>query len=456
MSAITVLGILIIAAAAGLWRQELPIFIAITLWIGIPTIASQEVTHLSSGFHPSSIIIVATFIMQMLSGKLTPVWYGHLTGLVAAGSFVVADAYLDTAFSAGRKVLLSAAVVNQILAPFLLFLLICFYCGQHSNGLARLRNLLLVIATAEAVYSVPQGTQIKGGNASSIPFASSYAKQYWFPALDRALGTTDHPLVLGLLLASCIPLVASLQSSLLQVGISVTLLFGVISASDRAASIVATLAIAYVLVRAGGSTIVRLTRLAVASTFLGVVLVLPVGQSILRRLNSIGSTDPSTQLRVDAYGYFFDHWTGNIFTGGGVGSTSNLGSTGVLGSSFENPVLINVFEIGLIATLVLTASQIYVLWRGHQYTATVGVSAAAILCLVVSVPFNSTTSASACSPILWTFLGLAYSGALGGSDGRTPSTSESFGGRSGQAFAKELPSPLPRRRALLGSPGRSG
>jgi hypothetical protein len=391
--------------AAGLRYVYIPILASVTLWILVPSVAAQSLTHLHWGYHPSSLIVITAFLLRSLTGRLGT---RNMSGRVRLSLFilglVVALAVLQTIAQGGGR--LSVPLVNDMLAPMLLFVLIVGAATEKSAIAYYLKITILCLACLEAGYGILQRGVIRGGGAGSIPFASSYSSQYWFVYLDRPLGTLDHPLVLGMLLASSIPLTVMITRPVLQYPIALLLFLGTLAASARVAIIFAIIALPYLIFRPAPGWIARawvaipmgLGIIAISQSSLGV--------SAKDRLYSFGESDNSTYFRLQAYSYFFRHWSEHIFTGGGVGSASMLGENGILGSSLENPMLIDVFELGLVCTLLFLVPQISAIVSGREGRRTGGVVIAAIGCFGISLTFNSTTVPSAAAPLLWTLLAL--------------------------------------------------
>jgi hypothetical protein len=391
--------------AVGLRYVYVPILASLTLWILVPSIAAQSLTHLHGGYHPSSFIVISAFLLRSLAGRLGTRNIGGRTrfSLLILG-IAVALAEAQTVTQGGGRV--SVALVNDILAPVLLFVIIVGAATDKSAIAHYIKAAILSLACLESAYSIIQRGIIRGGDAGSIPFASSYSSQYWFVYLDRPLGTLDHPLVLGLLLASSIPLAAMIKSRVLQYPIALLLLVGTVAANARVAIVFAITAVAYLILRPEPKWISK----AWVSIPMGIGIVAisqsSLGISAKERLYSFGASDNSTYFRIQAYSYFAHHWSEHLFTGGGVGSASSLGENGILGSSFENPVLTNVFDLGALCTLLFLIPQISALAGGGEGRRSAGVVMAAIGCFAISLTFNSTTVPSAAAPVLWTLLAL--------------------------------------------------
>jgi hypothetical protein len=404
----THLGILLAIVALGVigvHHVYVPILASVTLWILVPSVAAQSLTHLHGGYHPSSLIVIIAFLSRSLTGRLGT---RNINNRVRVSflilGLVVALAIAQTIAQGGGRV--SVPLINDLLAPVLLFVLIVGAANEKSEIAHYLKATILGLACLEAGYSILQRDVIRGGDAGNIPFASSYSSQYWFVYLDRPVGTLDHPLVLGMVLASSIPLAVMIKRPVLQYPIALLLFAGTLASSARAAIIFAIVAVAYL--------ILRPTQRWIAKAWIAIpvgLVIIAISQSSLgtsakERLYSFGESDNSTYLRVQAYSYFLRHWSEHIFLGGGVGSASLLGENGILGSSLENPMLIDVFDLGVLCTLLLLIPQISatVSRRGGRRSG--GVVMAAIGCFAISLTFNSTTVPSAAAPLLWTLIAL--------------------------------------------------
>jgi hypothetical protein len=401
---VILLGILCLGAA-GLRFVYVPILASVALWILVPSVAAQSLTHLHGGYHPSSLIVISAFLLRMLTGRLgTRNISGRVRFSLSILLLVVVLAEVQTVGQGGGRV--SVALVNDILAPVLLFVLIVGAATKQSAIAHYLKTTILGLACLEAGYSILQRGVIRSGGAGSIPFASSYSSQYWFVYLDRPLGTLDHPLVLGLLVASSIPLASMIRRTSLQFAIALLLSLGAFAASARGAIIFAGIAIAYLILRPSPRWIAKAWLAIPVAAGLIAIVQSPLGAAATDRLYSIGESDSSTYLRVQAYSYFYSHWVEHIFTGGGIGSAVVLGQNGILGSSLENPIMIEVFELGALCTLLFLIPQLGAIVSVRDGRRMSGVVMAAVGCMAVSLTFNSTTVPSAAAPLLWSLLAL--------------------------------------------------
>jgi O-antigen ligase len=389
-------------------RPSLPILFAIGLWILVPTIAAQSITHWPKEYHPSSLVVLAAAFSRLGGrGSAGAVIDSRYRLLVLLQGAVVVVAAVSTVSIGGLRAGVSPTVVNQYLAPLVLFVLILDICREDKAMVWRLRNFLLALAVGEALYSFVQGPVIRDGLVSSIPFASSYASQYWFDALERPLGTLDHPLVLGLLLSSCVPLVASIKRTWVQFAIAGLLVLACAAAYNRAATVIALFGLLYLVVRPNLQFGSRLGRAALLVMALVIAGATPIGEAFISRLDRLSNQDASLETRLAAYNYIWNHLWDSALLGRGLGSSVVLTSQGVLESSLESPLLVNIFEIGMLAAGVLLVGQFWFAVSSIRESELPGVPVAALACLVGSLTFNSTTTESACAPILWTLLALA-------------------------------------------------
>jgi hypothetical protein len=157
------------------------------------------------------------------------------------------------------------------------------------------------------------------------------------------MGTTAHPLQMGILLAALIPLLAAIKSITLRLGLAILFAYGILTATARTATVLSAIAILY-LVLLGSKKIFR--------TILLVGMAMPVALALFQSRaffvisSKFKSDGGSTQLRADAA-----HWAWvprDEFMVFGYPGARDLRQAGVLASSLENAYLMAGLSFGLV------------------------------------------------------------------------------------------------------------
>lgn len=406
MHTLVVLLALTAISVLGLRYRALPLGTALALWVLIPSVAAKQVTHLSQDFHPATILILlyaaARTVIRPVKVRLPTVAKAAIALLVAVMAVAVLTTFLQTA----RHPILSSETANIYVAPVLFLVLVAEYCCDMPDGLRQGQIAVLLLGGFEAAYALVQSVEFKHGVSSALLFASSYSKQYWFPALNRPLGTTDQPLFLGLLLVTCIPLVIVIRNRVGQIALAGLYFAGIIVAHDRAATLFGSLGLTYVVLRVDTPYGVRPARVVALTIGLTGMILSGIAEPVLARIHTVNLSDPSTFDRLQAYRYFAGHWSAYLFTGQGVGSSSSLGQSGILHSGLENPILITSVDLGIATAVALTVAQVTIAAAAGTRPAERGLVAAVALLLGQAMTFNSTSNPSLASPLLYLLLGM--------------------------------------------------
>ena len=129
-------------------------------------------------------------------------------------------------------------------------------------------------------------------------YQSSFEKQYWYgKAFDRWMGTTDHPLVLSLMIVMVAPLLARRMNGALRAVALVALAAGILAAQSRTGIAVFTVEVVYLLARARMGFLPRLVTAVTIS--LGIALAAVMGEAI--RLNTNESRNALRPLYLNMY-----------------------------------------------------------------------------------------------------------------------------------------------------------
>ncbi|GAB2977649.1 O-antigen ligase family protein [Frigoribacterium salinisoli] len=402
-------SILFIAAClalslVGLRRPVVTATVAVAFYVFVPLASSQLVVGVALGqlalLHPSTLLVLIQLAMSLLlDGRRFFSALGSVPLMTVAVGLFMTLAVFSTYPVTGLGGL--TIVLHQVLAPFGVFLLVQ---QLDTRAARRLVQAFLAFCAVQALLVVLVAIGVVGQ-----PYAATLRATFSWYALDaaggRALGTADHPLVLGMLLALAIPFVTVLQRVWLQVALSGLFVLGVVLAQARTSLALAVVAVAALVIRSSLSRRARgalVVGLLIAGAF-AVSSSLTAGLS--ERLRDDGG---SADGRLRAWSNAFDLWGSNLTLGSGPGASAQAAFAAGLGTSFENPLLMYAVEYGVLGTLALFIGMFVVLrHRAGTSSAVSGATVAALVAIVAVHSFSSLATINNSGGLLFLCLALA-------------------------------------------------
>lgn len=388
-------------ALTGIWFRRpsaMPIAL-VALYVFIPYAAGTGFT--GSPLHPGTlvgsvcIVIAGIFRSRSLFRELNE---RATIYLLMVG--VLAYLFVALRFGAGGD----NVQVETFIAPFLLVLVFRLSSRWAPVGEPIARGVI-VISLAQVALSAL--ALINGG---PLFYAEQLSAAYqWFsPTLTRALGTTDHPLVLSLLLASTIPLLASIRSAWLQLMLIMALTAGLLLTESRTGLLAGLIGVVFLTLRRGRSFGYRVVIIVGASVAAAVLLTGTIAQDVLGKFSEDGG---SSFVRGVALEAFISRWGDFVFSGWGNDGATLFRAQMGLPSSLESAFLIFSVNYGIVFTILYFGlAVILVCAKGKSLT---GARVSAVVALVLVQSFSSLGTNSASAVILWAFIALAT---LRGSD----------------------------------------
>jgi hypothetical protein len=402
MTAMTVVWVL---ACAGLswWLRARPDVVALVillLWVLVPAQASEVLTGVTFfapsmlNLHPAAYLTyIYAALYLSLGGGAWQARLSSLPGLFLLLGWVVALAGALTLLQ------LEQASPRGYLGNFLagaLWLALCAIAQQANPQFGKwLTWTLLAAAAGNSLLSI--GQVLAGEVWPYTRYREMYQADFKQGAV-RTSGTTDHPLVLSLLLATSLPLVVAVRRVLLTYLLAVLIVVGLLQSGSRAGLVLAVLGFSAAVLMSGKPQ-PRLLALYVATAASGAALFLgSLGRNVAERfVYDSGSTSD----RADAYEYLVAHLGEYLFFGGGYGSSFALKNTRVIPSSFENAYVMLAVDVGLIAALTFLVVQLSVLRRGWRLGVPRYVLWSAVTAMVTSATFSSFAVTSASMVLVW-------------------------------------------------------
>ncbi|MEJ7650098.1 MAG: hypothetical protein WKF57_13850 [Nakamurella sp.] len=377
------------------------------LWVFIPGVAGVLFTGRGDGLlalHPATWFILACFVVLLirrpveLMGEFAARWPLYLTLVLV----ILTASIMSLMGSQPPGVVL---VTDQITGPIMLFWFASVAIRRAGSARVVLRNVVLAVAAVQSVIAIAQFA-LKG----TIFFSGRYHTNYWFTdSWDRWMGTTDHPLVLSMLLCASAPLVAGLRRASLQVGLLGLMAVGVLITQSRTAALILPVTFVYVIFRsrAGAGAKVLLTTAVVAGA--AGILASPLVDGLADRLtNDSGSTDARTR----AVSFFLDSFNQFIVYGDGITTSYRVAALGGLRTSLESSFLMYAIGIGVIATVIYFGAQVALVVSAFGSDRLRGVLVSGLVVLIMPQTFSSLGTESVCGPLLWVMLALIASGRL--------------------------------------------
>ncbi|WP_270484071.1 O-antigen ligase family protein [Gordonia sp. w5E2] len=378
--------------------------ITCALYLAIPSVVGiVRVGHGLPSLHVGSIFVIASGCCVVILRFGGPAIKNHITAprvlpplhVVFHLVFVM---IVLVALSSGTHVV-GGLIVNQIVAPYILFCVLYQAAREEPRFLERATIAVVVVCVFESAVSILVWMKFM-----QQPWESALSSQYWWPVISgREMGTTDHPLNLGLLLAAGLPFLAYVRSAVLTGACYISIILALLLTESRLALIGGLVASLYLIAvvpwrSKGILAVVMAVGYFVASSW-GLV------DAVMSRIEDDGG---SANARSLAWSVFGSTWKQFIFTGAGPSNTllQDLG----LKTSAESAFILYSVAFGILATTVYFGLMLYLVISGvFRHGITPGVVSALIV--IVSIQFYSSIAyESSAGAIMWISVFFALSG----------------------------------------------
>lgn len=384
-------------------RPAITAVIALTLFTLIPGTAGHLLTGQARGslsLQPASWLILSAFLVQAVRGPTRlftelarrPITYLLLITVATAATIVTRT---------GSAPAGSVLVIDQILVPVLMFWLINAGASERLREVLLVRTAVIVLAAAESVMALVQWL-----THSVLLYHAEFVGQYWFhpEQWNRWMGTTDHPLVLSLLLCAAVPLVAGLRRAVVQVSLLVLFMLATVITQSRTGSILVPIGVVYVLLRSRNTVLLKI--LLTAAVGIGVYFLL--NSPIINDLqNRFFDDTGSAAARSTALDFFIANWHRFVWFGDGITTSYEVARIGGLGTSLESAYLMYAVGIGILITTVYFGAQIQLVLYGFTKHPVRGALLSGLLILIIPETFSSLGVDTLAGPLVWTILALA-------------------------------------------------
>lgn len=385
-------------------RPVWAVALVLVIFTVVPSAAGSFVTGLKSGpiaFHPATWLIFSILVVQLVTnpralglGLARHPYATLVIGVFSAGALLTSYVY----GTGGTRLL-----ADQIVGPFVLFLLAVVFAYGDRRSTELLRNTLLVLMAGEAVLTLVQSA------VGSFVFWPTYYAQFDYltsdriDRFDRWFGTTDSALALSLGVAVAGALSLSLRSSVLRLGLLVVYLLSMLVTQSRTAAAIMVAVILLSIVRARMAVWARaLTGVALAVVGYLVLTSTLVAGLLGRVANDTGSTD----ARVRALAFFTAHWTEFVATGRGLTSNYDIARQAGLETSLENSYLMYAVDLGFILTTLYFGLQLALLLAYGRQRGLRGATLAGLIAAVLQYSSSAVAYSNFNGVLIWTALAI--------------------------------------------------
>jgi hypothetical protein len=284
---------------------------------------------------------------------------------------------------------------DQIVVPMCAVFVIGVELTADPGKWTRLRDGILAIAAVEGVYASLQARQ-----NSPILFAEALSEQAWFGTASevRWMGSLDHPLVLAVILATAMPLLATVRRWYVVFPLMVIYFSGILATESRAGLLAIAGTAAYALLR--GRTSPRSKSVLILASVGFVAFALQSGM-VDGALERFVTGEASTQARVKAADYFFSILDQYLWLGEGLEMSFRVAAGGGLTTSFENSVFMTIVDMGLPSALFYYGLMIALLVTGLVRRSMPGFVIGGVVTLIQITTFSALGVRSAAALWIW-------------------------------------------------------
>lgn len=405
--AIWLLVCILIVLASGK-NQKYPMLIALTLWVAVPWNAGQILTGLSGdsgqsfpSIHPGSILVAVQSAILLVS---TPHAFAREVRRFPTSYFVflvfVGISIILTVGSTGAKGV--GSIIYTIVIPVITLLNFRIIQCEDGRTAKTFRNLILVLATAQAMLALVQSLL-----HSAIFYEKYYSAYYWWqPTLTRAIGTMDHPLHLSLFLAGASALALGTKSNALRLMLPILFAAAVAATGSRTGLLLIAAVAVWAIVKGPLSTAFRFALTAAISIIALLTLNGIIFTTVYERfINDSGSG----RVRDLAYDLFFQSIDEYILLGGGATHSYQLLQQAGLTTSFESTFLTFAIDFGAIATLLFFTAlcTIALTHRTGTIAVVAGGNIAFIVTFIAIASYSGGSVQSTAMSLMWLFAGIS-------------------------------------------------
>ncbi len=393
--------------AAWLWHRHLEwSVLAIALvWTAMPGVARSIFALGPIDLHPAAVLALVTFVVQLVRDRHRLLWATHQSpGVTTLLGAVALAATLETLMlSRGPEGVMFA--VEQVLCTIAVVVLTGAALLDRPAFAGRLAGWLVALVAVQSVLATAQA-----GIGQAVLYQSSFEKQYWYgkASFDRWMGTTDHPLVLSLMIVMVAPLLARRMNGALRAVALVALAAGILAAQSRTGIAVFTVEVVYLLARARMGFLPRLVTAVTISLGIALAAVMGAFTNIILRLTT--DDGGSADARARSVDWILANAHDYAWLGLGMNQNYSLAGAAGFGTSFENSFIMQMIDMGLPVALTYYGCMLACLVVGLVRGAPRGAVLGGAVGFVVIMTFSALGDRTASAAFLWMVLALALYG----------------------------------------------
>lgn len=382
-------------------RPVVALAVALATWIALPAVAAQMVTGETSGplaAHPATVLVLAVFVVQLLfrPAPIARMVAQYPLLVVCAVVMVAGSLWTSIANNSGGLKLL----LDQILAPILVFVLLVASAQGNRRDVNIVRNTVLVLAALESVL-----TMVQAGAGRMLVYEAYYETLPWFRPLrfDRWMGTTDSPLILAYLLCIAAALAVGLERVWLRLSLIGLFLVSALITQSRTGVAVICGVILFTVLR---------SRMAIWARGLASVAVVAAGYILLTSTLVVGFASRladdtgSADARQRALVFIFGNWASFLFAGQGLTASYTVARGAGLQTSIESSILMYAVDVGWALTVIYFGAQLGLILRNGFHHRLPGATMAALIAFGLPQLSSALAWSNLSGMLLWWTLAL--------------------------------------------------
>lgn len=392
-----------VLAAAWVWHRHLEALVlaAVVGWLAMPGVARGTFALGPIDLHPAATLCFCVLLVQLVRDRHRIVRVLHAAPVVLAlfAAVCVVTTLQTLVLTKGPEGVMFGT--EQVTGSLALLVLVGACLLERPGFARRLTGWLLGTMAVEGLMATAQAAVHQ-----PLLYASAYAKQYWFKqSFDRWMGTTDHPLVLSLMVVMTVPLLARRMNGVLRIVVLACLAAAMLAAQSRTGIAVLAAEVLFVLVRGRMGARARIGTGALVAAGVAVAAALGVFGEIITRLTT--DDGGSAAVRTQSIEYIINNAGAYGWLGRGMNQSIQMAGAAGFGTSFENSFIMHMIDMGLPTALVYYGCMVACVLVGLARRCTPGAAVAGMAGILVIETFSALGDRSASAAVLWTVLGLA-------------------------------------------------
>ena len=366
------------------------------------------------GVHVCTVLTIAVACTRLLiPARHLPPKSRQILGAIPRGAVVLAILFVVGSLCSELMIGTSPGAamsfwLNFIAAPVLVFVMCCDLSERYGGFYRILALGYVVVACAQSVLAF-----LVSRDLVTQPFHEQFTRRFWWRIVDEAnrqMGTIDHPLDLGLFIATAIPLLALMRRTWLTYLALVVLAIGVTLTQSRIGLLGAAFGIIFLIVK---SSATPSRRVILGAGVVGAYFALSAVGAFDAVSGRIADDSGSAEARRNAWGVLLPDAASFFPFGEGIqGVKPYVASEYGLETSPESAFLGYLVGFGLVLALCFFAAVCWTVVDRLRADRSVNPGMASVLIALVSIQLFSSisTGGTISAYIVWIcmFFAVAY------------------------------------------------